>query len=95
MREAILILAVAAFLLALTAYRYRKQIRAMLAVWRALKQVREQNQVGTRKGERDRQVPLVNCSKCGKWVAEDQALSIGRSATFCSPECMEHSARSV
>ena len=41
---------------------------------------------------RDRSLPLVNCSKCSCWVAENEAMRVGAGNYFCSRECFEQSA---
>jgi hypothetical protein len=88
MREAIVILIVIAVLLGLTAVRYRKQIVAMLHVWRMLKQMRgnaggQINNGGTPASQR-----LVSCAKCGTWVPESSAMRIGPNTFYCSKKCM-------
>lgn len=95
MREAILILLVIAVLLALTAFRYRKQIAAVMNVWRMLKSAR---QAGT---ETNKQVqesktasgPLVSCVKCGTWVPQSRGIKLGKASFYCSSDCVERSAK--
>lgn len=91
MREALLILLVLLVLLGLTAYRYRRQIRSVIEFWRVLQSVRDKakfprDQIREEPAARG---PLVNCQKCGKWVAEEEAVSLGRSSFFCSTKCLE------
>ena len=90
MREAVFILIVIAVLLGLTAIRYRKQIGAMLHIWRSLKSMRQQagqRQVQTEKAEQ--LGPLVNCAKCGTWVPEQRAIKFPGGTYYCSSNCLE------
>ena len=95
MREAFFILLVLIVLAALTAYRYRKGIGAFLEFWRMLRSVRERAQAGEKqiRDEKAGGGPLVNCPKCGKWVSEDEAVRLGRSAFYCSTNCLEASTK--
>lgn len=94
MKEAIVILAVILLLLGLTAFRYRKQLLAVLNVWRMLKTIRQGGTQNEDKIDGGNQAsgPLVNCSKCGTWVPEGRAIKLGRTSFFCSAECMQKSA---
>ena len=98
MREALFILLVLLALLAITAYRYRRGIGAFLEFWRTLKAARE------RLGATERSMPaeklreptaLVNCMKCGKWIGEDVAITLGRTGNYCSTRCLESSVKSA
>lgn len=91
MREALVILLVIAVLLGLTAFRYRRQIAAMLQVWRMLKSMRQagrpsENRIDS--SERAVNTKLVNCVKCGSWVPESNAIKL-RGTYFCSASCLE------
>ncbi len=95
MREFFLILAVIALLLGLTAYRYRKQLLAGLQIWRMLKEMREN--VGTMprpnaEPELKSAGKLVNCAKCGTWVANSKAIKLNSTMYFCSTKCVESNA---
>ena len=91
MREILFILLIIGVILALTAYRYRKQIVTMLHIWRSIKAVRQQV-----KGQ---QTPppvdniasgrLVNCSKCGTWIPEERAIELRGGTMYCSAACLE------
>jgi hypothetical protein len=94
MREALVILAVIAILLLLTAFRYRKQLMAGLEIWRMFKKMR-QNAVGCVRQDPQVEPPsgrLMSCSKCGTWVPEEKAIRIGAMATYCSKKCFEATA---
>ena len=94
MREAFFILIVIAVLLGLTAIRYRKQIAAMMHIWRSLKSMREQvgqPQVPSEKAEQ--LGPLVNCAKCGTWVPEQRAIKFPGGTFYCSSKCLETATR--
>ena len=95
MREALLILAVLLVLGALTAYRYRRGIRTMLEFWRMISSVRGKmkrpdNQIADEPASAG---PLVHCPRCGKWVPEEKAIRLGRSAFYCSTQCLEASVK--
>lgn len=95
MKEALFILLVIAVLAALTAYRYRRQIRTMRQFWRMAKEMRQMHSQARREVEEPKSVAtgkLVNCSKCGTWVPEERAIRLGRTAAFCSSNCLEKSA---
>lgn len=93
MREAFLILIVLAVLLALTALRYRRQIGAVLHIYRTLRSTR----VAGRKGGREFPGPaasgkLARCPKCGTWTDENRSIRIGSDKFYCSAECVERAA---
>ena len=90
MREALFILIVVAVILALTAIRYRKQIAAMLHIWRSLKAVRQQMKGnGAPPVQTKGSGPLVNCAKCGSWIPEERAIQLRGGANYCSAACLE------
>lgn len=97
MREAIFILFVLVVVLGLTAFRYRKQIRFALEIWRTMKGVRElQKEVPRNEVNASAASPrgdLVNCGKCGKWVPESTAIKFGPTIYYCSTECLRSRAR--
>ncbi|MBC7901040.1 MAG: hypothetical protein H7070_13425 [Saprospiraceae bacterium] len=95
MKEAIVILVVLLILVGLTAFRYRKQLMAMVNVWRMLKSMRQAGRQREDRIEGDNKAsgPLVNCAKCGKWVPEDRAIKLGRTSFYCTAGCMEKSAK--
>lgn len=95
MREALFILLIIAILAAVTAYKYRRQIKAVREFWRMAKGVREMQTQARREVEEPKPAApgkLVNCSKCGTWVPEDRAIRLGRTSVFCSSNCLERSA---
>ena len=85
MREILLILGVLFVLLALTAIRYRKQISGMIGVAKMLKDVKNAAAVGKRIDRQPASVHLVNCSKCGVWIAESKAQKSG--AAYACLKC--------
>ena len=92
MKEAILILGVLLVIVVLTAIRYRKQIAAVMQIWRSLRSVKEQfkqkqEQVGEQKSVSGG--PLVNCARCGTWVPEQRAIKLRGGVIYCSTECLE------
>lgn len=90
MREAFFILIIVLVLFALTAFRYRKQIYAILGVWNMLKASRNSQIDGQRQDHLDTDagnIPLVNCGKCGRWVPQTQVIRLPSGGFFCTPEC--------
>ncbi|HEX6125347.1 MAG TPA: hypothetical protein VFZ23_08230 [Pyrinomonadaceae bacterium] len=92
MKEAVVILAVLAVILALTAVRYRRQIATVLQIWRTVKTMRTQIKQSREPDPAERPVsagPLVNCAKCGTWVPENRAISLRGGVFYCSAACLE------
>ena len=89
MKEAIFILLVFAVIIVLTAIRYRKQIAAMLHIWRSLKAMRQQVREKQMPEEKVSAGPLVNCVKCGTWVPENRAIKLRGGTFYCSSACLE------
>lgn len=91
MREAFFILIVILILLGLTAVRYRKQIVAMIQIWRSLKTARDQilDRQQPKVEEPIAAGPLVNCAKCGTWVPEQRAIKLRGGTFYCSTACLE------
>lgn len=91
MKEALFILIVLFVILVLTAIRYRKQIAAVMQMWRSVKAVREQisrnREQSTEKNISDG--PLVNCARCGTWVPENRAIKLRGGTVYCSSACLE------
>jgi len=97
MKEAFIILFVVLVLLALTAFRYRKQLAMVLNMWRMLKSARNAHK--SRDGQLNdipaANAPLASCPKCGTWIPQNKAIRIGRGNYYCSSECVEKSAQRV
>jgi hypothetical protein len=94
MKEALVILAVLAVILVLTAVRYRRQIAGVIQIWRSLKSMRQQIKQQPDRGTRGPEpaMPagrLVNCSGCGTWVPENRAISLRGGIFYCSQSCVE------
>ena len=89
MREAIFILLVVLGLFALTVFRYRKQIAGVIGFARMLKETKENlgHGSGQIRGNAEKSIPLVNCSKCGVWVPQNKARKMG-DIFYCSDECV-------
>ena len=86
MKEGFVILLVILGLLALTAFRYRRQISGLIGVARMLKDVREQARAPrTVQGEQPG-TQLVHCSRCAVWLPQNRAL-IRNGEYYCSAEC--------
>ena len=90
MKEAIFILLVIATLFALTAFRYRRQLRAAVGIWRMLRGVRA-DLPGREPGgvAQPSSGKLVSCTKCGTWSPEERAIRVPPNVYYCSRECVE------
>ena len=91
MKEALFILLVIFVLAALTAVRYRKQITGMIGIARMLRQTTKgigSMSPGVRR-QREKTVPLVNCSACGVWVPRTKAIQL-RDQYYCSDKCLSN-----
>ena len=90
MKEAFVILLIIVVLLSLTAIRYRKQIAAMIHVYRSLQKMRQQ--VKGKQAEPADNISagnLINCAKCGTWIPEQRAIKLKGGIYFCSSACVE------
>lgn len=84
--------------LALIAFRYRKQIQTAIYVWRMFRQMRQFNKSPEKQIERNESnsdAPLVRCAGCGDWVTETNVLKMGNKISYCSAACIEKSANKV
>jgi hypothetical protein len=90
MKEAFFILLIVAVLFGLTAFRYRRQIRTVLGVWRMLSSAR--SGMANREVEGERATApgkLVSCAKCSTWVPEGRAIRVPPNIYYCSRACLE------
>jgi Sec-independent protein translocase protein TatA len=79
-------------LFGLVALRFRKQIQTALYVLKMFRQMRKVNQpepenVIEKTEKADGQ--LVRCVRCGTWVPETKAMSLGPKMFYCSTNCIE------
>jgi len=96
MREALIILAVLFILLALTAFKYRRQIKTIIGVTRAIRNAATRGiPQQPRIEEPINSGTLVSCTKCGTWVPENAAIKFGAKTFFCTDTCLQSSIRSV
>jgi hypothetical protein len=89
MKETFFILAVVAILVGLTAIRYRKQITAMIALYRQLQGVRERINTSPRDiSDRSSNVgiQLIKCARCAKWIPQSEARG-DVSSPVCAAGC--------
>src|SRR2546423_1399928 len=92
MKGALFILFVIAVLIGLTAIRYRRQIVTMISIWKQLKATRgwiRDVEVPRSQTREESGIQLVNCARCGKWLAENEALFHLPSSYVCASSC-EH-----
>lgn len=95
MREALIILGVIAMLFALSAFRYRKQLRAAYGVWKAVKDIRAGRLPVAPNGTVEERAggKLARCMTCGNWQPESKMRRVGNGPMFCSAECFEQAAK--
>ncbi|QQS33131.1 MAG: hypothetical protein IPM50_00685 [Acidobacteriota bacterium] len=89
MREFLLVFAVIAVLLGLTAIKYRRQLMAMVGFARLLKEA------GSASGDLRKKTAtasepnnLVSCVACGVWIPESKVIRKG-SRNYCSEACVK------
>lgn len=95
MTEWILVLAVILFVFALVAIRYRRQITMgiqLLQMFRKMRAVGKPPPGKPKKQENLKDVQLVRCDRCGKWISPESALKL-KANTYCSTACLEKAAK--
>jgi hypothetical protein len=104
-REFFFILIVLLLLLAITAIRYRKQIKAAIEVYKLIKakdqsmrnaNITEKSAGGNKAGiagSRRQITEMVNCIGCGKWMPAESAVAVGQGLYFCSNKCLKSRAK--
>jgi len=92
----LIILGIVLLVLLLVALRYRKQIFAAYQIWKMFRQMKQAGKPAEKqptKTENLKEVPLVRCEKCGKWISPDGALKLRQEKYYCSSTCMERAAK--
>lgn len=93
----LIVLLIFLIVIGLIIFRYRKQIQAGFQIWRVLRQMRQagkgQENPISKKTETLKEVPLVRCEKCGKWISPEGALKLQKDKYYCSSACMERAAK--
>ena len=93
----LIVLIIFLVVIGLILFRYRRQIQAGWQIWRVLRQMRQtgksQQQPTAKKPDNLKEVPLVRCEKCGKWISPEGALKLQKEKFYCSSACMERAAR--
>lgn len=93
----LIVLIIFLVVIGLILFRYRKQIQAGWQIWRVLRQMRQagkaQEKPSANRQESLKEVPLVRCEKCGKWISPEGALKLQKEKYYCSSNCMERAAR--
>jgi hypothetical protein len=90
MREFLVVLIVIIGLLALTAYKYRRQISMLIGFSRMIREARS----GAAASREPRSInaepkELVNCTACGTWVPQDRAIKFDARTFYCSKDCVQ------
>ena len=95
MTEWLVVLLVILVLLALVIIRYRRQITMGVQILKMFQQMRsagKPKEVKKARRENLKDVQLVRCDRCGKWISPESALKL-RANTYCSSACMEKAAK--
>ena len=96
MTEWIVVLLVILVIFALVVIRYRRQITMGIQILKMFQQMRAAGKPAEPKKEKKREnlkdVQLVRCDRCGKWIDPASALKL-RANTYCSTACMEKAAK--
>ena len=79
-------------MLALVAFRYRRQIMAVIQVWQMFKKMGQANNKASKepqiKQKNSNDVQLVRCAKCGTWKPQNEALKFNQATFYCSSKCV-------
>jgi Sec-independent protein translocase protein TatA len=93
----IILLILFAVLIVIIATRFRRQIVAVIEIFKMFRQVRQQMKPKEEKQIKpkvlNKDAPLVRCAKCGQWVSESNALNLRSKTFYCSTNCMEQAVR--
>ena len=92
----LILLGLLGLLISVIALRYRRQIQTGLQLWRMFRQFKKASRQPEKEAEKrqfDKNVPLVRCAKCGKWISQTDALDLRSKTFYCSTQCMEKAAR--
>jgi len=82
--------------------RYRRQIQTGIYLWRMFRKMRQTGKTvgSSTAGEKRinesgnaKNVPLVRCAKCGKWIPQTAALNLRSKTFFCSSNCLENAVK--
>jgi Sec-independent protein translocase protein TatA len=91
----LILLALVLLLFGFIAFRYRRQIRTAIEVWRMFKQFKQgipqPKNESNPKIAKEKNENLVRCSNCGNWIAESTALNLRSKMFYCSTQCVEKS----
>ena len=93
----LIILFIFLFLVALLILRYRRQVQAGGKIWQMFRKMKRAGKVQEKpvekKKENLKEVPLVRCEKCAKWISPENALKLPQNKYYCSSACMERAAK--
>jgi hypothetical protein len=92
----LLVLGVLLLVLLLVAVKFRRQIMAGWQIWMMLRKLRKAGKAqepAKSKPDNLKEVPLVRCEKCGKWISPETALKFRQGKHYCSSQCMERAAK--
>lgn len=89
----LIVLLLFAALLLIIVVRYQNAIRVIWGFWQAFRQVKKDISARRKADplpiETDKNLPLVRCTGCGKWVVESEALNLRSKNFYCSQSCVE------
>lgn len=78
-------------MLALVAFRYRRQVMTAFHFYRMFKKMKEMNKPSNEpqiQQKNPEDVQLVRCAKCGTWKPQNEALKFSRGTFYCSSKCV-------
>lgn len=94
MSKLLVILILFLIVIAIVAYKYRKQIQTAYIMWKTFRNLRKQMKPQTKKKvekkTNSKDTELVRCPKCNKWTPQEDAVKL-KSNYYCSHSCMEQS----
>ncbi len=94
MMEWLLVLIVIFAVLAIVAYRYRRQIQTAWIMWQTFRKFRQQMKPPPQKKveekTKSKDTQLVRCPKCNKWTPQEEAVKL-KTNFYCSLNCLEES----
>lgn len=89
----LIVLLLFAALLLIIALRYRNAIGVIWGFLRAFRQLKKdisaQKRADPMPIETDKNLPLVRCTGCGKWISESEAMNLRSKNFYCSQTCVE------
>ena len=77
------------FLLMIISVRFKRQITAMIEIWKIFKQFENPPEKQLKKNDERGDIALVKCARCGNWIPSTEALNFRSNEFHCSLNCVE------